>query len=91
MIIVTPGVLLLICLAVAFYSLPPQEQDDFVGGVFRLIGWLLARLVPPIALLLVVLAQHGPLLLVPLATLGWWVYLAVRRSRRLAAERDHFK
>jgi hypothetical protein len=90
MIIITPGMLLLICLIVAFYSAPQEERDDLVGGFLRMIGWLLARLVPPTVLFIIAAVSDWPgwPLAVPLATLGWWVYLAVRRSRRKAAERE---
>jgi hypothetical protein len=87
LIIITPGMLLLIGIIFAFYSFNEEDKDVIIMGFFRIVGWLLTRLAPPILLFIIGAVYHWPGSAAPLATLGWWVYLAVRRSRRKARAR----
>jgi hypothetical protein len=82
LIIITPGMLLLIGIILALYSLNEEDKDAIIIGFFRIVGWLLTRLAPPILLFIIGAVYHWPGSAAPLATLGWWVYLTVRRKRR---------
>ena len=48
LIIITPGMLLLIGIIFAFYSFNEEDKDAIIMGFFRIVGWLLTRLAPPI-------------------------------------------